>query len=398
MNEQRGPWGNPGSVGQQVQQNQQIQQAQQSAWSNQRPVGQSGGIMNNQHQQVQMRQQNMNAGQRIQQNQQVQQNQQTSQGIKSIGFRGIPIKSGATGRVYEEVMNKRVLMAGALTEESFLRVTKHYDVASAIVISHDRYAEYGIQNGGLDVRLEMITGETFMVSRKFLVENFRIPGKRSAVGKRIHLLFVKNNTPFLVIRNSNELMRAIFIPDKYSIDTGGRLVNGGHYLVCKDINGVANKNNLCLVDRATFRCVFSIPMQEGVKQSRGLNRQNIQFNRQAVTPVKNMQQNQQVQRQQVQQRPVQNRTVKQPQVTQTQSKYKYTVVNKIMSFTGVCVGYTVREISNGRTLRVTEQQLKAACYKKLVDNVVLVNQQNGKSFLRGNGIDMSKLPKVMQME
>ena len=193
-------------------------------------------------------------------------------------------------------------------------------------------------------------------------------------------------------------MRAIFIPDKYSIDTGGRLVNGGHYLVCKDINGVANKNNLCLVDRAMFRCVFSIPMQEGIKRARGLNRQNIQFNRQAVTPVKNMQQNQQVQRQQVQQRPVQNRVVKQPQVTQTQSKYKYTVVNKIMSFTGVCVGYTVREISNGRTLRVTEQQLKAACYKKLVNNVVLVNQQNGKSFLRGNGIDMSKLPKVMQME
>ena len=186
MREQRGPWGNPGSVGQQVQQNQQIQQAQQSTWSTQRSVGQSGGIMNNQHQQAQMRQQNMNAGQRIQQNQQVQQNQQTSQGIRSIGFRGIPIKSGVTGRVYEEFMNKRVLMAGALTEESFLRVTKHYDVASAIVISPDRYAEYGIQNGGLDVRLEMITGETFMVSRKFLVENFRIPGKRSAVGKRIH--------------------------------------------------------------------------------------------------------------------------------------------------------------------------------------------------------------------
>lgn len=378
---------------------QRAQQAQQSAWSTQRPVSQSGGMMNNQHQQVQMRQQNMNAGQ---QNQQVQQSQQTSQGIRSLGFRGIPIKSGATGRVYEEVMNKHVLMAGALTEESFLRVTKHYDVASAIVISPDRYAEYGIQNGGLDVRLEMITGETFMVSRKFLVENFRIPGKRSAVGKRIQLIFVKNNTPFLVIRNSNELMRAVFIPDKYSIDVGNRLVNGGQYLVCKDINGVADKNNLSLVGRAMFRCVFSIPVQEGIKRARGLNRQNTPFNRQAVTPVKNMQQHQQAQRQQaqqqVQQRPVQNRAVKQPQVTQTQSKYKYTVVNKIMSFTGVCVGYTVREISNGRTLRVTEQQLKAACYKKLVDNVVLVNQQNGKSFLRGNGIDMSKLPKVMQME
>jgi hypothetical protein len=81
---------------------------------------------------------------------------------------------------------------------------------------------------------------------------------------------------------------------------------------------------------------------------------------------------------------------------EAESKYRFTVLNRLMDMNNKAVGFTVKEIKTGNTRQLTTQELSKLCEMKLVDNVMIVKkEQTGQKYLKGNGIIINNLPKIL---
>lgn len=89
---------------------------------------------------------------------------------------------------------------------------------------------------------------------------------------------------------------------------------------------------------------------------------------------------------------VDNRQAKENQNSSQNTGYRYRAVGRIVKPNGQIVGFLVESLNGSGRNQVTYNQMMGACSKKLVQNVMLVNNPNGGYFLKGNGISLDQLP------
>lgn len=80
------------------------------------------------------------------------------------------------------------------------------------------------------------------------------------------------------------------------------------------------------------------------------------------------------------------------------SKYRFTVTHQIMSVNdpNKQIGFVVKELSTGKVKNLPISSVVKLCESKVVDNVMIVTKQStGLRFLKGNGIVLKNLPKVL---
>ena len=307
---------------------------------------------------------------------------------------------------YAKVANNKVYLdAYNLPDKVFIDAVKMVDVIKFRLTDSKH-----IRNGEPDVSIIDCSGYRTKITRRQLVQNFRYTN-----GKKIILAFLKNNTDYTAMRNCSENYKVFRPSDKYvAIINGKRLANTG-YLACKiDENGAILRDTMGVVSNKMFHKCFRIPLQDVIK--RCMNGKNIpsesmemsfdntgstvgsqgfdssqlgldpsSFNRPTYEETKKQEQQ------------VQRAVQKSEQASKEETKYLYTVTAQAveMKNNNHVVGYILKEIKTGRTRQVNTSQLAMVCDKKLVDNVSLVTKENGGKFLRGNGIVLTNLPKVL---
>ena len=80
---------------------------------------------------------------------------------------------------------------------------------------------------------------------------------------------------------------------------------------------------------------------------------------------------------------------------QSNIKYKYTVIQKVVDMNNKLLGFTIKDLATNQTKNLSPQELSAVCKDRLVDNVMLVRKDNGQAYLKGNGIRLESLPSVI---
>lgn len=159
-----------------------------------------------------------------------------------------------------------------LPDSGFIDAVKVRDICKIRILTLN---EKKLQvSGSPDVAVQSLTGETYMVRRIDLLNNFTFLN-----GKRIKFMRMHANTVYTVNRICNELYKVMKIPDNCkgilngnAIGTGNG-VRKGNYLVCRVAqDGTIDKSSMQVVSADIFRKMFKISMQAIIQKHMGRHR------------------------------------------------------------------------------------------------------------------------------
>lgn len=312
----------------------------------------------------------------------------------------------------------------SMPDKGFLDAVKTKNIVKFRIMSHkDKAANADYVPGGPDVIVKHITGETQLITRKDLVKTYV-----HASGNKIKLSVLKSDKPYLAYNTCNENYKVMKLPNNcIATLPNGTQTKPGNYIVAKvDVNGQVDKSSLAMISPSVFKKMFKIPLQAVIKRhmgsdsktrkmftlfSRNQDRQfaHKQIQPESVKPTFNSSEigmnpaninissvNDSPEKKVW--RPTINRqgsSNQQTANTNIKSTYKYRVTAKVVDMDGRMLGFAVQEIATGRSRNLKINELTQLCMNKLVENVMVVHNQRGNIYLKGNGCSLESLPQVI---
>lgn len=318
--------------------------------------------------------------------------------------------------------NNVILDCNNLPDSVFLDAVRTKEICKIKLLSND---EVKSNNKSIraNIKVTSTTGENYIITRKQLIENFT-----HANGSKIKVALLRTGKEYIVFRYASGNFKMLKLPDNCIGDLNGNRVKQGSYLIAPvNDSGEIIKDKLITMSPALFRKSFKVPMQDIIKQS--LNTEGNKFftlfnsirNRDKMrnslpeipsqrikinnTSSNNVQQpiqqrsNQSLNLGEISRNVDTSRKDNNKQVNQNNQEngYKYRLINQVVDNINnpKQLGYTVEEISTGRTKQFSTVQVSKMCEKHLVENAMIVTDNRGIKYLRGNGIQLRNLPKVL---
>ena len=304
--------------------------------------------------------------------------------------------------LYQIQENCLALDLNKVPDSAFFDVTKVRNLAKARIISSHEYAKYGITPGGNDILIMPNTGETQLISRSDFISQYKHTN-----GDKIKMMYLKNNTDYIVYSNSQSTYKATRVPNNIYIRLpNGKFSNKRMYVIAmSDESGAINRQSFSFIPLDIFKRQFIVPMQPFIEKIKAIKsgrsainnfgnfntnndtdnkqQENLDFNKQHVSnnivkPVSNIVE------------PV-NSNVE----NNTQSKYRYTASARLVDNHDKLKGFVIKDTKTGNCINCNIQQTYQLCLAHKIDNIILVTKTDGSKYLRGNDISIEGLPKVI---
>lgn len=319
---------------------------------------------------------------------------------------------------YLSQSNEGIIIVNCATVPSkgFLDAVKTKDIAKIKFLSRTEKESNGsFISGGPDVRIQSLTGEYRLISRRELVSNYV-----HASGNRIKLAFLKNNKEYLVVGTCRVHYKIMKLPNNCValLPNGKKSSRGGYIVAMEDENGQVNRDTIAAISTKMFRKMFRVQMQAPLKRAmepsnpktkkvftmfsknrpvKSLKTFTPSFNSNelgmnpANINIESVNDNKQTQNMWKPSSGIRGKASTQ----QNNIQYKYKATHKVVDMNKKLMGYTILEIKSGKTRNLTPLELSSLCERKLVENVMLVTNQQGNKFLKGNGCVLNNLPEVI---
>lgn len=307
----------------------------------------------------------------------------------------------------------------SVPDKGFIDAVKTKNIIKFKIMSpKDKAANKDYTPGGPDVIVQYITGENQLLTRKELAKTYV-----HASGNRIKLSVLKNDKQYLAYNVCNENYKVMKLPNNcIATLPDGTQTKQGSYIVAKaDNNGQIDRSTIAVLSPAVFRKMFKIPLQPVIKRHMGgnsktrkvftlftrnidrkLSRRDNQtrlpkpaFNSSEIgmnpSNINISSTNDQTPKKMW--KPSINRPQNNNQNTMTH--YKYRVTAKVVDMNGRMMGFSVLEIATGKTRNLKVNELTQLCMNKLVENVMVVRNQRGNLYLKGNGCSLENMQEVI---
>lgn len=302
--------------------------------------------------------------------------------------------------------NKVLIDINNYTGNAFINAIKVRDIAHVKILTREEMK--GRPHGSPDVMIMKASGETVYITRQDLVKNYRYLS-----GKKIVIPYMKNGVTYKIIGQCNQPYAAMLLPANMIGVYKGKNVPSGTYIVApKSADGSIDYSNLTPINRNLFRKMFKIPNQEiiarhtgkrGAVSSRIMNRKSNKKKFGLEGTKMDGFNNNQGNMIDFNEKPKVNLGIgkEQPNIAYTQQivnesarkTYPFRAVGVIITQDSrIEVGFMIEDTS-GRQRQVPKQQVMDMCTKNLISNLTLVTQQNGTTYIRGNGISVESLPR-----
>lgn len=327
--------------------------------------------------------------------------------------------------------NTLTVIFDKLPSNKFFDAIKVRDICVIKLLNRQEKASY--EPGGPDVVVRSATGLSRMITRRQLVEEFK-----HANGNDIVMAYLSDRRKYTVIKDCVEPYKMLKLPNNCQGIIRGKVVKPGSYIVCQaDDAGNPNLNTLIAIAPNMFRKMFEIPRQNSIIRNTGKGNKilNIFKHRDKYKGLINpnsividfdksnkiAQENNQIPKKQnsqivqLQKKPLDNtnnnklnlgnnnniapiNTREQDAVARRyeQRKYRFTAVARVLNSNGALLGYVIKEIKTGKTQQCPIYQVMRMAEAKQVDNIIHCKQDNGQTYLKGNGIKLESLPAVMR--
>lgn len=314
----------------------------------------------------------------------------------------------------------------SVPDKGFIDAIKTKNIVKFKIMSHKgKAANPSYIPGGPDVLITHVTGETQFISRKELVKTYV-----HASGNKIKLSVLKNDKTYLAYNICNENYKVMKLPNNCTATLpNGTQTKQGFYIVARaDNNGQVDRGSITAISPVVFKKMFKIPLQAVIKRHMGGNSNT----RKTFTLFNRNRDRQFIRRQAPQEvvKPAFNsseigmnpaninigsvndtapKTVWKPTLnrrnnnsnnqasdnTISRTNYKYRVTAKVVDMNGSMLGFAVQEIATGNSRNLKVNELTQLCMNKLVENVMVVRNQRGNMYLKGNGCSLESLPQVI---
>lgn len=268
-----------------------------------------------------------------------------------------------------------------------------------------------------DVQVQSILGGRKNITREELSRDYKLFN-----GQQVKMKFLRTDKQYNVFRLCEEDYKILKVPDNDIVSfRGQQRQSGGSFVICKaNDNGTPDKSTLHVISAKIFRKAFVIPENEHIKGAVARRKAGIaqrRFNPYMCKPIRkhssvmdiqpdipasafqnfsNNAGNNGVAGAKPMSRPVGNNMA--GTAVMSDSKYRFTVTHQIMSVNdpNKQIGFVVKELSTGKVKNLPISSVVKLCESKVVDNVMIVTKQStGLRFLKGNGIVLKNLPKVL---
>ena len=309
-----------------------------------------------------------------------------------------------------------------LPDKVFIKAIKVKDIAKARILTASEKKDS--KPGSPDVKIMQATGTSTMISRSQLSSLYRHSNM-----KKIKLAVMNSGTNYVVVRPCNIEYKVMKLPDNCFGIFNGKSVKPGNYIVAKaNEDGSLDRSTIGIVSPTMFNKMFKIPLQPIIQKHLNGTGSTIMklFNRKPLTNRKPVRSNISlgndsftpridtsslgidpasitIGAQSTNNNPVNsnNKTsklsIEKTPINNDNTKYKFTIINQIVSVqNGQLVGYTIVELATQRSKAITPAILAKLAKDRLVDNVMYVQKENGTAFIKGNGIVLNNLPKVIE--
>lgn len=273
-----------------------------------------------------------------------------------------------------------------------------------------------------DVKIREATGVQKYITREDLLKKFVNPN-----GTKIKICTLKANKTYTVMSHCSEPFKVCKLPSNCKGVIGGKGVESGSYIVIPVENGMPNRNEMGIISARLFRKMFNIPMQKVISDnlnsgSKSFGLFNRNTNRRVVRNNIYQQPNFGVNTGSslkpsapTQQRPAEaislakhdnnmspqtKEQVKQAQALQNAANkpnYRYTAKAILTDLNNKDIGFIIVDMKTGAEIQASTVKVTQLCEKRLVNNLSLVTVGNThRKYLRGNGIVMNNLPRVIK--
>ena len=304
-------------------------------------------------------------------------------------------------------------------DKGFIDAVKTKNIIKFRIMSpKDKAANQNYVPGGPDVIAQHITGETQLLTRKELAKTYV-----HASGNKIKLSVLKNDKPYLAYNTCNESYKVMKLPNNCiaTLPNGTQTKQGSYIIAKADNNGQIDRSTITVLSPKIFKKMFKIPMQAVIKRHMGGNsntkkvftlftrnkgRQLTQRNTQASIPKPAFNSSE------IGMNPANinisstndnthkrmwTPSINRPQSNNqnTTSHYKYRVTAKVVDMNGKMMGFSVLDIATGKTKNLKINELTQLCMSKLVENVMVVRNQRGNIYLKGNGCSLESMGEVI---
>lgn len=309
--------------------------------------------------------------------------------------------------------NRIELKLSDIPETAFVQAIKVRDIVKASALSTKE--RNNREPGAPDIHIEPLIG----------VETYMSKAEASSIytysnGRKVNFSGWKADKRYVLVGGSEAIVLVMQVPKQHYVKVGNSIANGkkaGDYIVClPDTEGLPDRGTCRVVNRALFRKMCYIPMQDAVQRNIGRNVPAFDLNERvcvsgvesgyyndyASEPIAVGSNGVEYTRPYQPVNPIQSGfsgavpTPKQssastPVNVDNNSIGKYTIVAQVVNEYGQRIGFVIQSKS-GETRPIMKDVALRLCTSKKISNADAVNGPNGQMYIRGRGVQLDMLP------
>lgn len=316
---------------------------------------------------------------------------------------------GALSFLSQEHNGLICINCGETPDKVFIDAVKTKNIAKIKIMTRQEKSSSNYTPGDPDIIMISIAGDRQAIYRKDLTDNYT-----HLSGNRINVALLKSGKQYLVCAPCNESYKIMKLPSNcIAILPNGKRVSQGSYIIARATEtGGVDRETITSLSPAMFRKTFKIPMQSIIKRHIG-NKSSNSGELKIFSGHRNNNYH----------RPTQDRKISNAQGipnmragigdvkpvntmkptsnpintinTNNKTNYKYRVLAKAVDMNKKLVGFLVQEISTGNTKTLDISTVTKLCMNKSVENVMLVKNQSGTLYLKGNGCSLVTMKEII---
>ena len=262
------------------------------------------------------------------------------------------------------------------------------EVLEAEMISRNTRRKMKIAGG--DVKVTSPLGHNRVMHREEVRDNYRYTN-----GNVINISSWLPKSKYVVFRETSTYYKAMRVPKGMAVQIGDSLIThnmyeDGTYIIFEvDSEGRMVKQSLSVISSEVFKRMFIILPNKTISKHSGkvrTVRTRIRDKIDEFEGIGEIEQDTDVEH-------TRSRVNEYREEVSNEKRFK--ALAKYVSYSGSIVGFLLADTFKGdREIHVSKPTIVRMCSNKLVSNISLAVKENGKHYLRGNGIKISELMSI----
>lgn len=158
--------------------------------------------------------------------------------------------------------NKIIININNIPKDKFIRAIRIRDIVKFSIMKSDEKQKLGITDDR-DVKISSPSEKMQIINRN------QIQQYKYLSGEQIKLAFLRVGKIYTGVKEDNTEFYVTLIPNNVIVSLNGKIIQGGKYIVAKNLNGEIDIKSAVEMSKSMFHKQFFIPRQDVISRNKG---------------------------------------------------------------------------------------------------------------------------------